>query len=80
MFADNTLIYVSGENNANLEVKLNMAFNIIEYWMNINKLKINARKTKHMIVRSIRKELRGNTTLKCLDGIKIERVETMKNI
>jgi len=35
-------------------------------------------KTKYMIVKSIRKELRGNTILKCLDGIEIERVETMK--
>jgi len=28
--------------------------------------------------RSIRKELRDNTIVKCLDRIKIERVETMK--
>jgi len=79
MFAD-TLIYVSGESSADLEIKLllNMAFNIIEHWMNINKLKMNAHKTKYMIVRNIRKELRGNTILKCQDRIKIERVETMK--
>jgi len=57
---------------------LNTVLNIIEYWMNINKLKINAHKTKYMIVKSIRKELRGNTILICLDGIEIERVETMK--
>jgi len=30
------------------------------------------------IVRSIRKELRSNIILKCLDGIEIDRVETMK--
>jgi len=46
--------------------------------MNINKLKMNASKTKYMIIRSIRKELRGNTILKCLDRIEIERVEIMK--
>ncbi|KAM0724671.1 hypothetical protein ACS0PU_009055 [Formica fusca] len=39
---------------------------------------MNAGKTKYMIVRSIRKELRGNITLKCLDGTEIERVEIMK--
>jgi len=77
MFADDTLIYVSGESNADLEVKLNTAFNVIESWMNMNKLKMNARKTKYMI-RSIRKELRGNTIVKCLDGTEIELVETMK--
>jgi len=32
--------------------------------MNIEKLKMNAEKTKYM-VRSIRKELRDNITLKC---------------
>jgi len=78
MFADDTLIYVSGESSADLELKLYTVFNIIEHWMNINKLKTNARKTKYMIVRSIQKELRGNTILKYLDGIEIERVETMK--
>jgi len=46
--------------------------------MNINKLKMNASKTKYTIVRSIRKELRGNIILKYLDGIEIERVEIMK--
>jgi len=46
--------------------------------MNIKKLKMNASKTKYMIVRSTRKELRGNIVLKCLDGIEIEQVETMK--
>jgi len=46
MFTDETLIYVSGESSANLEVKLITVFNIIEHWMNINKLKMNARKTK----------------------------------
>ena len=78
MFADDTLIYVEGESSAELEIKMNTVFIIVEKWMNINKLKMNAGKTKYMIVRSIRKELRGNITLKCLDGTEIERVETMK--
>jgi len=47
-FADDTLIYVSGE-SADLEVKLNTAFNMIKHWMNINKLKMNAHKMKYMI-------------------------------
>jgi len=53
MFADNTLIYVSGESSADFEVKLNTAFNIIEHWMNINKLKMNARKTNIIIYDNI---------------------------
>lgn len=78
MFADDTLIYVTGESSTELERKLNIAFNGVEEWMNDNKLKMNAVKTKYMIVRSIRKELRGDTTVKCLDGNEIERVEVMK--
>jgi len=78
MFADDTLVYVTGESSAELERKMNMAFVTVEKWMNTNKLKMNAGKTKYMIVRSIRKELRGNITLKCLDGTEIERVERMK--
>jgi len=39
---------------------------------------MNTGKTKYMIVTSIRKELKGNIVLKCLDGTEIERVEIMK--
>lgn len=71
-------MYVFGESSAELERKMNIVFNIIEEWMNINKLKMNAEKTKFMIVRSSRKELKGNIVLKCLDESVIERVETIK--
>jgi len=46
--------------------------------MNANKLKMNAEKTKYMVVRNVRIELRSNITLKCLDGTEIEHVEIMK--
>lgn len=78
MFADDTLIYVTEVSSVELENKMSMAFSIIEKWMKVNKLKMNAGKTKYMIVRSIRKKLKGNITLKCLDGTKIERVEIIK--
>jgi len=61
MFADNTLVYVTGESNVELEIKMNIAFIIVKE--NINKLKMNVE--KYIIVGSIRKELRGNITLKC---------------
>jgi len=57
---------------------MNMAFNIVEEWMNVNKLKMNAEKTKYMIVRNVRKELKANVILKCLSGNEIGRVDTMK--
>jgi len=46
--------------------------------MSVNKLKINAKKAKYMIIRSVRKEQRGNVILRCSDRIKIEWIETMK--
>lgn len=78
MFADDTLIYVIGENSVELETKMNTVFKIVEQWMSANQLKMNGGKTKYMIVRSVRKEQRGNITLSCSDGIETERVERMK--
>lgn len=78
MFADDTLLYVSADSSAELETKMNEAMNIVENWMNRNRLKMNATKTKFMVVRSIRKVVRGNIVLKCLNGTEIEEVETMK--
>lgn len=78
MFADDTLIYVTGVSSEELENKMSMAFSMVEEWMDVNKLKMNADKTKYMIIRSIRKELNGNIVLKCRDGTEIGRVEIMK--
>lgn len=78
MFADDTIIYVSGESSIELENKINIIFNKVEKWMNINRLKINADKTKYMIVRGVRKEIKGNMTVKSLDGTELERVKTTK--
>jgi len=78
MFADNTLVYVSGKGSAELEKKMNIAFSIVEEWMSVNKLKLNTSKTKYMIIRSVRKEQRGYITLKYSDGMELERVDKIK--
>jgi len=59
MFADDTLIYVSGDGSEELQNKINRAFLTIEQWMNVNKLKMNAEKIKYMIVRGIRTGAEG---------------------
>ena len=41
-------------------------------------LKMNAEKTKYMIAKSVRKEMKGNIVLKCVDGTELERVKIMK--
>jgi len=78
MFADDTLIYVSGDGSEELQNKMNRAFLMIKQWMNVNKLKMNAEKTNYVIVKGIGKEQRGETVLRCADGTQIERVEVMK--
>jgi len=50
---------------------MNMSLkNMVKQWMNVNKLKMNAEKTKYTIVRSVRKEQRNNVILRGSDGIK----------
>lgn len=78
MFADDTLIYVKGGGSEEIEMKLNRVLLTVEKWMNRNKLKMNAAKTKYMIITSVRKQLRRGVTLRCLDGSTIERVEKIK--
>jgi len=78
MFADDILMYVSGDGSEGLQNKMNRGFLIIEQWMNINKLKMNAEETKYMIVRAIRKKQRGEIVPRCADGTQIKRVVVMK--
>lgn len=57
---------------------MNDVFYKIENWMNLNKLKLNAEKIKYMIVRSSRKEVRGQIKIVCMKGEVLERVEVIK--
>jgi len=66
-FADDTLIYVSGNGSEELPNKMNSAFLMIKQWRNVNKLKMNAEKTKYMIVRGIGKEQRREIVLRCAE-------------
>lgn len=78
LFADDTLIYVTGESCEELNRKMNNVLQIIEKWMTLNKLKLNTEKTKYMIARNVRKEIRGNITVECTDRTILERVEVIK--
>jgi len=77
MFVD-TILYVKGGRSEEIEKELNRVLLIVENCLNVNKLKMNASKTKFMIIRSIRKILRRNVILKYLDGTTIEQVESTK--
>lgn len=52
MFADDTNIFVSGNNYEKLFECANSQFKNISYWLNANKLFLNVSKTKHIVFRT----------------------------
>lgn len=78
LFADDTMIFVSGESAGELETKLQAALNKLENWLNENKLKMNASKTKYMVIRSSRKDLSREIRVRTKRGEELERITTMK--
>lgn len=50
LFADDTLLYYSGDNVDEIERKVNEDLERINKWLNVNKLKLNLQKTKYMVI------------------------------
>lgn len=48
MFADDTLLYISGNNIKNINDKLNKDLECLSEWLEGNKLKLNLMETKYM--------------------------------
>lgn len=55
LFTDDTIIYTTGNSISKIENKLNKALHKMEDWLNENSLKMNACKTKGMLIKGIRK-------------------------
>lgn len=51
LFADDTLIYLHGSNIDELSNRMNAELDKINQWLRLNKLKLNASKTKVMVIR-----------------------------
>ncbi|XP_046750156.1 uncharacterized protein LOC124413536 [Diprion similis] len=60
MFADDTVIYVSGNDECEIERKLNDDLKNISRWLYKNGLRLNTNKTKFMIIHDYRKPHRIN--------------------
>ncbi|KAK9871505.1 hypothetical protein WA026_012876 [Henosepilachna vigintioctopunctata] len=75
LFADDTVLFITG---CSLDIvdKLQDDLNLLVEWLKINKLKLNASKTKIMVVE--KKPLIGNVINVTLDGEKIEIVSSIK--
>jgi hypothetical protein len=50
LFADDTLIYISGTNLNDIIDRLNSDLNVVSDWLKVNRLKLNVDKTKFQIV------------------------------
>lgn len=60
MFADDTLIYLCGENIDEMIVKVNSDLNRLFKWLCQNKLKLNIEKTKYMIIGNVKEQVKSD--------------------
>ena len=77
LFADDTLIHISGKNLEEAINKLNEDLSRINSWLNVNKLKLNVDKTKYMIINSGKNSDLDNACV-IIDGCEIERVNEFR--
>ena len=52
MYADDTTLTTSAEDPCVLEHKMNYGMNLIQSWLSANKLTLNVKKTKYMLIGS----------------------------
>lgn len=76
LFADDTLVYYSGENIKEIEDKVNEDLERLNKWLSVNKLKLNTSKTKYMVISKSEKD-EFNMDIR-MNGEQIERTYTMK--
>lgn len=77
LFADDTLIYISGKNVQDAVNKLNEDLSRVNAWLNVNKLKLNIDKTKFMVINSRKNSDLDNICI-VIDGSEVERVIQFK--
>jgi len=76
LFADDTLITISGDSSEEVQRKLNTDLALVYKWLNINKLKLNVDKTKCMIITN--KNIQKDEIIINIGGATIERVAHLK--
>jgi hypothetical protein len=78
LFADDTLLSVSGASVQKCMEKLSRDLENLSKWLNFNKLKLNVSKTKYIIMTGRRSNIENGLTSLIIDGEQIARVTTMK--
>lgn len=76
LFADDTLLYYSGDNINDIVNKVNEDLERINKWLNVNKLKLNLPKTKYMVICKSDKD-EYNVDIR-INNKKVDRTYTMK--
>ena len=81
MYADDTTLTSAAEDVDTLQVKMNSDLNIIQSWLKVNKLTLNVKKTKYLLIGSRPKLdlVPGNFTVK-VNNISLERVTVYKSL
>ena len=76
MYADDTATYFNIEDfgQQNTEVEINTELEKVNTWLKLNKLSLNAQKTKFMIFHRHQKQIKDFNV--CIDNTLIERVES----
>lgn len=71
------LIYMSGYSSEEINEVLNDQMMEVDKWLKVNKLILNANKTKVMLIKSVRKKTIGKLNIKWLNQI-LEEVDEIK--
>ena len=81
MYADDTTLTTSAEDPCVLEHKMNYDMKLIQSWLSANKLTLNAKKTKYMLIGSQFKlfQINGDFTIK-VNNTPLERVIKHKSL
>ncbi len=77
LFADDTTIYIVSDSLPSIQSSLQLCLDLANLWLQRNGLKINAAKTKSMLIHSSKKIADGNLTLKIDDRI-VEHVRCFR--
>ena len=64
IFADDTNIFASSSNAAQLETLINQELKKVKEWCDINRLSINFKKTNYMIIKSAKKKMANSFKVK----------------
>jgi hypothetical protein len=77
LFADDTLIFISGKDISEIEEKMNSDLCIVSRWLRVNKLKLNLDKTKFQVVSRTSAAHLMNVCAQ-IDNQQLERVKVIK--